>query len=394
MNKNSSNNDGVKVKVKQLPILFRTQLISVILIAVAVLPLFIITSNGNTALRFNISTAEFYFFNQVIKMDDFFITSIFMFLLIFLLIMFTQIFGKIWCAILCPQSIFLNIIMKLEKKLSFLGEKISRFYLSFMGAFLLTLILFFFFTSPYDFLKIFTGSNSHILIPMFIGVMFFLFIDFAFFRYKWCKYICPYSKIQSVMSDNDTLFIGMMKDGDEDCIHCNACVKVCPVDIDPRETPNAACFYCEKCIIACDKALSKKGKRSILKYNWGTGFKFNIFRPNIIITGIIALAFFIYLIYLVWFNIPVSFTSDFKRLEKDNGSYILDVNYQNRRDSALMISLSTDNANVEISPDNTILRAGEKIKKEYKITVNSNNNEDIKVFIETESGYRKEIDLN
>ena len=388
----------VKSKRTQLPILFRTQLISIILILIAVVPLFIITPNGNTALRFNIPTAELYVFNQVIKMDDFFITSILILLFMFLLIMFTQVFGKIWCAILCPQSIFLNIIMKLETRLSFLGERFPRYYLSFLGAFLLTLVFFFFFTSPYLFFDVFIGKSSHILTPMFIGVMLFLFIDFAFFRYKWCKYVCPYSKIQSVMSDDETLFIGMMKDGDEDCIHCNACVRVCPVDIDPRKTPNAACFYCEKCIVACDKALSKKGKRSILKYNWGTGFKFNLFRPNIIITGIISLAFFIYLIYLVWFNIPVSFTSDFRVLERDNSSYVLGIKYKNRRDSALLVNLKTDNNNIEISPDSTILRAGEKIKKEYIITVNDNgsinDNKDIKIFIETDSGYKKEIELN
>ena len=388
--------ETVKAKAGKLPVLFRTQLISIILIVVAVVPLFIITPNGNTALRFNISTAELYFFNQVIRMDDFFVTSIFIFLFIFLLIIFTQIFGKIWCAILCPQSIFLNIIMKLESRLSFLGEKFPRYYLSFLGAFLLTLVFFFFFTSPYFFFDVFVGENSHILTPMFIVVMLFLFIDFAFFRYKWCKYICPYSKIQSVMSDNETLFIGMMKDGEADCIQCNACVRICPVDIDPRKTPNAACFYCEKCIVACDKALSKKGKRSILKYNWGTGFKFNIFRPNIVITAIIAFAFFIYLIYLIWFNVPVSFTSDYRILDRDNGSYILGVKYKNRRDAALLINLSTDNSNVNISPNNTILRAGEKIKKEYTITVNDNKtiNEDIKILIETDSGYKQVIELN
>ena len=264
-----------------------------------------------------------------------------------------------------------------------------------MGAFLLTLILFFFFTSPYDFIDVITGYNSHILIPMFLGVMLFLFIDFAFFRYKWCKYICPYSKIQSVMSDNDTLFIGMMKDGEIDCIKCNACVRICPVDIDPRNTPNAACFYCEKCIVACDKALSKKGKRSILKYNWGTGFKFSLLRPNIIITSLVSMIFFIYLIYLVWFNIPISFTSDIKVLDSDNGSYLLDVNYTNRRNSAVLINLKTESDTVDISPASTILRGGQTIRKEYVIKVDSNRiDDDIKVIIETETGYKSMIEIN
>ncbi len=392
MTKNSSNED--EIKIDNIPSLFRTQLISSILIVAAIVPLFLVTSNGNTALRLDISTVSLYFFNQVIKIDDFFIASVLFLFLIFILILFTQIFGKIWCAVLCPQSIFLNIIMKLEKKISFLGERFARFFLSLIGAFLLTVILFLFFTSPYYFLDIVFGSNSHILIPIFIGIMTFLFLDFAFFRYKWCKYLCPYSKIQSVMSDNETLFIGMKENGDIECIKCNACVRVCPVDIDPRKTPNAACFYCEKCIVACEKALSKKGKHSILKYNWGTGFRFNILRPNIIITGIVAAALFIYLIYLVWFNIPVIITPQNNIVESDNGSYTLTISYENRRDMSLLLNLIPIDNNTYIYPDSTILRAAQKIEKEYNIKVNDDNiNNNIKIVIETELGYRKEIEF-
>jgi len=371
----------------------RNSIFHITLLIIIILPLFIITPNGNTALSFDFATLQFHFFNYIIEFNNFFVASIFILFCTFSFIFFTQIFGRIWCGWLCPHSVFLDFINKVNQYIASDHKMIINIIISFFSAIMLTLIWFFFFTTPYNFLDILFGESASILIPIFIVTSTFLFIDFAFIQYKWCKFVCPYAKIQSVMSDEDTLFIGMKEDKLSECIKCQACVRICPVLIDPRKTPILECIYCERCIDACDKALSKKGKRSILGYNWGKTFKFNFLRPNPIITFIIAFAFFIYFIYLIFFNDQFDVkVSDI--ISTDNRSnYEVLINYKNYDDYPVIIKIYVDD-NMEISPDNVVLRPKQKIQIEHALDfsdISSIPGTDIKLTFTSNTNKSKDI---
>lgn len=79
----------------------------------------------------------------------------------------------------------------------------------------------------------------------------------------FCKYICPLGAIYSVF--NPIAVFRYRVDG-ESCINCGACAKVCPMQVNPVETPNSPeCIRCGKCKTACPvDAIYSCGK---LRYN-------------------------------------------------------------------------------------------------------------------------------
>jgi len=96
---------------------------------------------------------------------------------------------------------------------------------------------------------------------------------------KFCTLMCPYSKFQSMMFNNDTIMVhynsnrgeprGSIKDNNEgDCIDCNECVNVCPTNIDIRNGIQIECISCGLCIDACNKIMDKVSKpRNLIEYN-------------------------------------------------------------------------------------------------------------------------------
>jgi polyferredoxin len=69
----------------------------------------------------------------------------------------------------------------------------------------------------------------------------------------FCKYICPITVFLKPMSYFSVLRI---KCDEEKCIHCDKCLKVCPMDVEvncnSRNRKNATeCILCQKCKKAC-----------------------------------------------------------------------------------------------------------------------------------------------
>ena len=122
-------------------------------------------------------------------------------------------------------------------------------------------------------------------------------------REQVCIHMCPYSRFQSVMFDEDTLIISYdaargesrgarKKDADPkaqglgDCIDCFQCVQVCPTGIDIRDGLQIACIGCAACIDACDSVMDKMGyDRGLVRYTSERaleGGKTHLLRPRLI----------------------------------------------------------------------------------------------------------------
>jgi cytochrome c oxidase accessory protein FixG len=104
-------------------------------------------------------------------------------------------------------------------------------------------------------------------------------------REQVCKYMCPYARFQSVMFDPDTLIItydqergeprgARKKDADYaaaglgQCIDCDQCVAVCPMDIDIRHGLQYECIGCAACIDICDQVMDKMSyPRGLIRYS-------------------------------------------------------------------------------------------------------------------------------
>ncbi|MCC2988247.1 cytochrome c oxidase accessory protein CcoG, partial [Campylobacter jejuni] len=107
-------------------------------------------------------------------------------------------------------------------------------------------------------------------------------MDITYLQEKFCVYVCPYARIQSVMFDHDTMQViydekrgGLIYDGhtklhkkppEGECIGCEACVSICPTHIDIRKGMQLECINCLECADACSKVQSKFNRPSLI--NW------------------------------------------------------------------------------------------------------------------------------
>jgi cytochrome c oxidase accessory protein FixG len=115
--------------------------------------------------------------------------------------------------------------------------------------------------------------------------MFFVgtYILAGFLREQTCFWLCPYARIQGVMTDNQTILPtydytrgeprGKIRKGGEavapqgDCIDCFQCVQVCPTGVDIRNGQQLGCITCGLCIDACDVVMDKINKpRGLIRY--------------------------------------------------------------------------------------------------------------------------------
>jgi len=81
-------------------------------------------------------------------------------------------------------------------------------------------------------------------------IVFILFIILIIISGRgWCKYFCPLGAIFALFNKISLLSVHVDKDK---CVHCNICVKACPMGIDvPNMYRDPECILCGKCIDAC-----------------------------------------------------------------------------------------------------------------------------------------------
>jgi len=123
-----------------------------------------------------------------------------------------------------------------------------------------------------------------------------LYGNFAWFREQLCLVICPYGRLQSVLTDTDTLVIGYDAQRGEprgkasakdkgDCVDCARCVVVCPTGIDIRNGLQLDCIGCAACVDACDDVMDKlRRPRGLIRYDSLTGLmreKRRFLRPRL-----------------------------------------------------------------------------------------------------------------
>jgi cytochrome c oxidase accessory protein FixG len=266
--------------------------------------------NGESVFRFDIPSLGLLFFGKTIYIENFFIVLIFTFLLTFLIIVITQLYGRIWCGWLCPQTVVMNWTKFLEKKnLGFLTKLLYHIATIVISA-LLGGSMVWYFVSPYEFFAgIINGTLGSITMWFFIVLTVLTYLNFTLIRYRFCTTICPYSKFQSVMFDDHTLIIAMDPETSYKCVKCDACVTTCPVNIDIRQGMDSQCINCGRCISACTKTMTREDEDvpTLIDYIYGFGNTKKPFRTNVLITGFITLLFFAGFVFMALTMKPYEF---------------------------------------------------------------------------------------
>jgi cytochrome c oxidase accessory protein FixG len=261
--------------------------------------------NDRQAVLFDLGARKFYLFGLVLWPQDFIYLALLLIVSAFSLFLFTAIAGRLWCGYACPQTVYTEIFMWIERKIEGTrsarmrldkqpwsagkaGKKTAK-HLAWGAVALWTGLTFVGFFTPIRELGQAIASLS--LGPWeWFWVLFYAFATYGnagWMREQVCKYMCPYARFQSVMFDPDTLIVTYDEKRGEprnkyakvamnssavrpqgDCIDCTMCVQVCPVGIDIREGLQPECIGCAACIDACDKVMDKVDlPRGLIRYS-------------------------------------------------------------------------------------------------------------------------------
>jgi cytochrome c oxidase accessory protein FixG len=272
-----------------------------------------LTWNGRQAVLFDIAHRKFYLLGWVFWPQDIIYLTVLLVVSALSLFLFTAVAGRLWCGYACPQTVYTEIFLWIERKVE--GDRNARMKLD----------------KEKSSKKIALKTTKHsiwILLSLWTGFTFvgyftpireLLHLDFGPWETFWilfygfatygnagwmreqvCKYMCPYARFQSAMFDKDTLIItydakrgeprgkDAGKKGDAgDCVDCGICVQVCPTGIDIRNGLQYECIGCAGCIDGCNQVMDKVGKpRGLIRYDTTHGMageKTRVFRPRVLV---------------------------------------------------------------------------------------------------------------
>lgn len=258
--------------------------------------------NGRQALLFDLDAHRFFIGPLVFYPQDFIYLTALLVISALSLFLFTAVAGRVWCGYACPQTVYTEIFLWIERRIE--GDRAARLRLARQGfninrvartgtkhlAWGMVALY-----TGFTFVGYFTPIRelSHEVLTLTVSgweTFWILFYGFATYgnagwmREQVCKYMCPYARFQSAMFDADTLLVtyderrgeprgsrGKLADPSQlglgSCVDCNLCVQVCPTGIDIRKGLQYECIGCAACVDVCDNVMDKMGyERGLVRY--------------------------------------------------------------------------------------------------------------------------------
>jgi cytochrome c oxidase accessory protein FixG len=286
---------------------------------------------GHQAVLFDLPARKFHIFGLTFWPQDFFYMTWLLVMAGLALFFFTALAGRLWCGYACPQTVWTEVFLWIERKVEgdrnrrmkldagpWNGVKIGRKSLKQLLWIAFALWTGFTFVGFFTPIRELAGEVAHLRASGWetFWILFYGFATYGnagYLREQVCKYMCPYARFQGAMFDRDTLIISYddargdprgsrRKSADRgalglgDCIDCLACVQVCPTGIDIRNGLQVGCIACAACIDACDVVMDKLAyPRGLIRYtteNALAGRRVRVLRPRTIAYATLLLALF------------------------------------------------------------------------------------------------------
>ena len=294
--------------------------VSVVLLAFLLLAPFV-TVNGQPLMMLNILERRFVLLGVFFRPQDFYLVVMAALTVLVTLVLVTVLFGRVWCGWLCPQTVFMEMVFRrLEYLIDGTAEmqvrrargpwtraRIARYVVKHALFFALSFVV------ANVFLAWIIGAPAletivtdpplqHLtgLIAILIFTTVF-FLVFARFREQACVLACPYGRMLSAMTDQQTVMVtyderrgeprGKVMHGTPaaargDCVDCHQCVTVCPTGIDIRNGIQLECVNCTACMDACDGVMTRLGRpRGLIRYASHAsiaGARRRLFNPRVV----------------------------------------------------------------------------------------------------------------
>ena len=361
---------------------------------------------GEQALLFDLPARKFTILGLNFWPQDFYLLAILLIISAVSLFFVTALAGRVWCGYACPQTVWTELFMLVERWIE--GDRGKRQKLD---------------KGPWNSNKIMRKSGKQIawiILSLLTGFTFVAYftphailwqelLDFklggwelfwiifyslavygnaGFLREQVCKYMCPYARFQSAMFDKDSLIVAYVEDRGEprgsrkrsddpaekglgSCIDCTLCVQVCPTGIDIREGLQYECIACAACIDVCDDVMDKMGyEPGLIKYtseNALAGKKSKIFR-----TRTVLYALFLTVITIIWVSLIVNRQVINADLVKDRNSLyqeldsgmienVFTLRLMNKADTSTALLLSVEPKNLFSLNESTIVIRPENV---------------------------------
>ncbi len=287
------------------------------------------------AVLFDLGARRFYIFGLVLYPQDFIYLAGLLVISALSLFLFTAVAGRLWCGYVCPQTVYTEIFLWIEKKVE--GDRSARLrrdaqpwsierlmrksgkHFLWLAVALWTGFTFVGYFTPIkelgsEFLQM-SMSSWEVFWTFFYG--FATYGNAGFLREQVCKHMCPYARFQSAMFDNDTLIVTYDEQRGEprgarsrkadpvglnlgSCVDCTLCVQVCPTGIDIRKGLQYECIACGACADVCDTVMDKMGyEKGLIKYttqnalshHWAKSETLqHVFRPRVLVYGAVLTA--------------------------------------------------------------------------------------------------------
>jgi cytochrome c oxidase accessory protein FixG len=274
--------------------------------------------NGFPAVFFDLADRRFHLFGLTFVTEDLWIALFLLTGLGFGLFYITALAGRLWCGWTCPYTVFLeHIYRRIERLIDgdapsrrkldaapWTGEKVTKRVVKHALYFIVSaaiahIFLSYFVSIPglYRYMQ-----QSPLAHAQAFGIVTFLtfalYGSFAWFREQFCIILCPYGRIQSALTDDNTMVIGYdsrrgeprgraTDPGAGHCVNCSRCVQVCPTGIDIRNGLQLECIGCAACVDACDEVMTKLERpRGLVRYdslNGLAGKGTRVIRPRIVL---------------------------------------------------------------------------------------------------------------
>jgi cytochrome c oxidase accessory protein FixG len=318
-------------------------------------------NSPDQAVLVDLFRERFYFFwIEIWPQEVYYVTGLLILASLFLFLV-TSLFGRVWCGYACPQTVWTDLYILVERLVE--GDRNERIRLDKSpwslnkfgkrvvkhSAWILIAAatggawIFYFHDAPTLAANLFQGT-AHPTAYLFLGIMTFTTYWLAgHMREQVCTYMCPWPRIQAALIDRDTLMVtyrtdrgekrgphkkGQPWEGRGHCIDCNQCVAACPMGIDIRDGEQLECINCALCIDACDAVMKRIGlPTGLIAYDSpqniqcridGRPTHYRLIRPRVILYAAVLLT----VGGIMLFGLTTRATIDLNVLRDRNPTYV------------------------------------------------------------------------
>ena len=300
---------------------------------------------GRQAFLIDLPGRKFHLFAWTFWPQDLFYLSAVLIISALSLFLFTAIAGRLWCGYTCPQTVWTEVFLWIERKIDgdrnrqmklaaspWTGAKLRKRFLKHTAWILFALWTGFTFVGYVTPIRELTGNVLNLSLGPWetFWIFFYGFATYGnagWLREQVCIYMCPYARFQSAMFDRDTLIIsyddkrgeprgsrGRKVDrtarGLGDCVDCTLCVQVCPTGIDIRDGLQYQCIACGACVDVCNSVMEKMNyPQGLIRYTTQNELELGrprqVLRPRVLVYSGLLAAIAVALVVAVLLRVPL-----------------------------------------------------------------------------------------